>query len=114
MSTVTNLFVDQGSYFSRFINLVTPAGDVFDLTDYTVSSQMRKSSGSSTGYAIPCEIVDPAVGKVKIKLNAATTDGIPAGRYLYDMEVTDTTGEKLRVLEGIIVITPQITRVQNA
>jgi len=111
MATVSNLFVDQGSYFSRFLTLVTPAGNVFDLTDYTVSSQMRKSATSSTAYEIPCVIVDPAAGKIKLRLTAASTENIPAGRYLYDLEVTDDSGEKLRVLEGIINIVPQITRV---
>lgn len=114
MATVTNLFVDQGSYFSRFINLLTPDGVIFDLTNYTVSSQMRKSSGSSTGYSIPCEVVDTIMGKIKIQIGAADSDNIPAGRYLYDVEVRDVTGEKLRVLEGIIVIAPQITRTQSA
>jgi hypothetical protein len=110
MATVSNLFVDQGSYFSRFITLVTPAGTTFDLTGYTVSSQMRKNTTSSIGYTIPCSITDASAGKVKLRLNAETTENIPAGRYLYDIEITDNTGEKLRVVEGIITIVPQITR----
>jgi hypothetical protein len=111
MATVSNLFVDQGSYFSRFINITTPAGSAFDLTNYTVASQMRKSAASSIAYTIPCSIVDPLSGKIKLRLDAASTDNIPAGRYLYDIEVTDATGEKLRVLEGIIFLLPQMTRV---
>lgn len=111
MSTVSNIFVDQGSYFSRFITLVTPAGTTFDLTGYTVSAQMRKHTSSSIGYTIPCTIVDAQAGKIKMRLNAASTESIPAGRYLYDIEVADDAGERLRVVEGIITITPQITRV---
>lgn len=111
MSTVSNLFVDQGSYFSRFVTAVTPAGTPYDLTGYTVASQMRKYSGSTTAYNISCTVVDPQAGKIKIKLDAASSEAIPAGRYLYDVEITDSTGEKLRVLEGVVTILPQMTRV---
>lgn len=110
MATVLNLFVDQGSFYSKYITVLAPAGTVYDLTDYTVSSQMRKSSESSISYDIPCTIVNPSQGKIKLRFGAATTESIPPGRYLYDVEVTDSAGEKLRVLEGVVVITPQMTR----
>lgn len=110
MATVLNLFVDQGSFYSKTLTVLQPSGEVYDLTDYTVSSEMRKSSESTTGYSIPCSITNPALGKIRLRFTAATTESIPAGRYLYDVEITDTAGEKLRVLEGVIVITPQMTR----
>ena len=110
MSTVSNLFVDQGSYFSKFLTVYGSSGVVIDLTGYTVASQMRKSSGSSVAYVLPCLITDTIAGRIKIRLDAASTENIPAGRYMYDVEITDPTGEKLRVLEGIVTIIPQITR----
>jgi len=111
MATVSNLFVDQGSYYSTFVNVVAANGTPLNLTDYSVSAQMRKSPGSSVGYNIPCSIVDPELGKIKIRFDAESTDSIPAGRYLYDIEITDDTGEKLRILEGVLNLIPQITRV---
>lgn len=110
MATALNLFVDQGSYFSKFVSVMTPNGTPYDLTNYTVSSQMRKNAGSSIAYNIPCEITAPVSGKVKIKMTAASTENIPPGRYLYDIEITDSTGQKLRVLEGVLTINPQMTR----
>jgi len=36
---------------------------------------------------------------------------IPAGRYLYDIEIKITNNsDKTRVLEGIVVVTPEITK----
>ena len=43
-------------------------------------------------------------------LPAANTTAIKAGRYLFDMQTTDTQGTVTRVLEGIITVTPEITR----
>jgi hypothetical protein len=45
-----------------------------------------------------------------MSLAAANTSNIKAGRYLFDLETTDTIGTVNRVLEGIITVTPQITR----
>jgi hypothetical protein len=37
------------------------------------------------------------------------TSAIKAGRYVYDIEITGD-GETLRVLEGIVVINPEVTK----
>jgi len=110
MATVSNLFVDQGSYFSTFINVVAADGTPLNLSTYTVAGQMRKSPASSVGYDIPCSIIDPELGRIKIRLDAESTENIPSGRYLYDIEITDDTGEKLRIIEGVLNLIPQITR----
>ena len=39
------------------------------------------------------------------------TRDIPAGRYLYDVEITSPEGERTRVLEGIVTVTPEITKI---
>jgi hypothetical protein len=91
--------------------MTSATGAPLNLAGYTVASQMRKNSGSSTSYDIPCTIVDPALGRIKIRLDSASTNDIPAGRYFYDVEITDAGGEKLRVIEGIITIIPQMTRI---
>jgi hypothetical protein len=32
------------------------------------------------------------------------------GRYLYDVEITSSEGEVSRVVEGVVTVTPGITR----
>ena len=52
------------------------------------------------------------MGKVRIQLTSSESEAIPPGRYLYDIEITETsTGIKTRVIEGIVTITPQITQI---
>jgi hypothetical protein len=39
----------------------------------------------------------------------AVTSGLEPGRYLYDVEITDTTNIT-RVVEGTVTVTPGMTR----
>jgi hypothetical protein len=72
---------------------------------------MRKSYGSSTAYSFTAEVYDAATGRIRIRLSASQSELIPTGRYLYDIEITSSTGTKKRVVEGIVTVTPQITQV---
>lgn len=111
MATTANLFVDSGSDYSNIITIASSTGGALDLTNYTVKSQMRKSYGSSTYYDFTATVYDAPTGKIRLQITAANTSLIPAGRYLYDIEITNTnTSAKTRVLEGIVVVTPEITK----
>jgi hypothetical protein len=35
---------------------------------------------------------------------------VPAGRWLYDLEVESSNGEVYRLLEGRFAVTPEVTR----
>lgn len=111
MATITNLYIDQGSTFNSIVTLRNQNGTLMNLTNYTVKSQFRKSYQSSQAYTITVSLYDAPNGKVKLHMDAAYLSSIKAGRYLYDIEITSPLNEKLRVLEGIIVITPEITQV---
>lgn len=111
MATTANLFVDSGSDYSNIITIASSTGGALDLSNYTVKSQMRKSYGSSTYYDFTASVYDAVTGKIRLQITAANTSLIPAGRYLYDIEITNTnTSAKTRVLEGIVVVTPEITK----
>jgi hypothetical protein len=45
-----------------------------------------------------------------MSLNSAVTANIRAGRYLYDVKMTDTDNITTRVVEGILTVTPQVSR----
>lgn len=111
MATVTNLYVDQGSFFRTNVTVSSTSGTPLDLTGYTVASQMRKSYQSSTAYNFTSSITNAIQGRVRIELSSETSRTIPAGRYLYDLEVTSPTGEKTRVVEGLVIVNPEITKI---
>ena len=111
MATVTNLYIDQGTDFNAILTITNPNGTIMDLSGFTVVSQFRKSYQSSTAVNFTASIYDAEAGKILLHLDPEDTTDIKAGRYLYDVEVTSLTNIRFRVLEGIVVITPEITRI---
>ncbi len=110
MATVSNLYIDQGSDFNSIVTLTSQDGTPLELTGYTVKSQFRKSYQSSSATEFQVSVYSAANGQIKISLPASVSTTLNAGRFLYDVEITSFTGERKRVLEGIVVLTPEITR----
>ena len=81
MATKVNLVVDQGADFTTTITLTNDDGSTFDLTDYSAASQMNNS----------------------------VTAAMTSGRYVYDLELTDSSNVVSRIVEGTVTVTPQVT-----
>jgi hypothetical protein len=111
MATISNLFVDAGATYSNIITVSASNGQALDLTGYSVASQMRKSYSSSTVFAFTASIYAAQTGKIRLQLTPQQSEAIPAGRWLYDVEITSPSGTKTRVVEGIVTVTPQITQI---
>lgn len=109
MAAIQNLYIDQGTTYSLSLLVDDQNGDSKDLTEYTVAAQMRKSYNSTTAINFTAEISLPEDGEITISLTAVQTSAIKAGRYVYDIEITSDE-ETLRVLEGIVVINPEVTK----
>lgn len=112
MAAYVELYMDQGTTFRNVINLIDDTTNSYiDVTGYTIRSQMRRSYYSANATAnLVCTITDTANGEITMTLAAANTSNIKAGRYLFDLETIDTNNTVVRVLEGIITVTPEITR----
>ena len=105
------LTVDQGSTFENSLDLLNDDGTPYNLTGCSLSSQIRKSYYSSNATAnLTISIVSAVNGNANITLNSATTTNITAGRYLYDVKLTDANNNVTRIVEGILTITPQVTK----
>jgi hypothetical protein len=112
MAIKANIVIDQGTDFSSAIDLVDADGVIFNLTGYTAAAQMRKNYTSSAATTFTTAIPVPATGVINISLANTTTVGLEPGRYLYDVEITQTGSEnKTRVVEGVATVTPGMTRV---
>ena len=109
MATIQNLYIDQGTTFSLAITVSDQNGDVKDLTEYTVRGQLRKSYYTSTSVNFTATASTPLEGEITISLTATQSSALKAGRYVYDIEI-ESDEETLRVLEGIVVVNPEVTR----
>ena len=109
MATKANLVVDQGSTFSAELNLTDENGDPLNLSGYSANSQIRKWYTSSNPSATFNVVITSETGLVTLNLTSEQTSNLVAGRYVYDVEVLKN-GSTSRIVEGIITVTPQVTR----
>lgn len=111
MAATVYLEVDQGSDFSTIIDLQNDDNTPMNITNFSVYSQFRKSYGSVNVYNFVATIHSPLNGQIKLSLPGAFTSSIKAGRYLYDVEIISENNVRTRVLEGIVTINPEITKI---
>lgn len=109
MAIKANLQIDQGADFSTEIDVLDDDGEVVDLTGYTGAAQMRKHYTSTTSVAFGVAI-NASGGTVTLTMNAATSANVVYGRYVYDCELTSSGNTVSRLVEGIVTVTPQVTR----
>lgn len=109
MATRVNIVIDQGTDFETSINLTDSSGDQLDLTGMSAASQIRKTHTSSNSVAFTTALAN-ASGTLTLSLNNATTSSMTAGRYVYDVELTDASNVISRILEGVVTVTPEVTR----
>jgi hypothetical protein len=112
MAAYVELYIDQGTTFNNIINLTDDVTNTpINISGYSISSQIRRSYYSANISAnITCAISNVANGEITMSMTSANTANIKAGRYVFDVKATDTSSVTSRILEGIITVTPQVTR----
>lgn len=108
MATKSNIVIDQGATFSTDITLTDENGDALNLVGYVANSQLRKwyTSTNSVSFAAS---TNTDSGVITLSLTANQTASLTAGRYVYDVEISDGTTIS-RIVEGIVTVTPNVTR----
>jgi hypothetical protein len=106
------LYIDQGTTFADTIHLTSDVtGANMNLSGYSARSQMRRSHYSQNASAnLTCTIATPNSGQIAITLTSANTANLSPGKYVFDLEIESSTGVVTRPIEGVIVVTPGVTR----
>lgn len=87
-----NIVIEQDADFSTTYSLKRGDGSPLDLTNYTFSAAMKKWSESSGRVSFATTANgSPQTGKLTITLTSAQTGIITAGRYNYDILVTNVS-----------------------
>lgn len=108
MATKLNLLIDQGAEFIATINLNDESGGAVDISSYDGRAQIRKHYTSSN--AVNMTVATSNTGTITLSLTSSQTDDIVAGRYVYDVELVDASNNVSRIVEGIVTVTPNVTR----
>lgn len=112
MAAYTELYMDQGTTFNNTLNLFDDVTNTpLYISGYTVTAQMRRSYYSQKVTAnLTCTITNVNTGEITVSLTPAQTSAIKAGRYVFDVKTKSPENVVTRVLEGIINVTPQVTK----
>lgn len=108
------LFLEQGASFNTSITIDDVYGQAYNLQNFSANSQIRKSYYSSNATAIFSTTVNGELGQISLSLTRNQTANITPGRYVYDILIysnTDAANNTIRILEGIINVTPRVSRI---
>jgi hypothetical protein len=112
MAAIANLIIDQGANFSSDVTVKDANGNAFDLTGYTTQAKLAKGYSSTRTRTSMTSVIgtESTSGVVALGLTATQTAALDAERYVYDVEITQTsTGVVTRVIEGLITVRPNVT-----
>jgi hypothetical protein len=111
MSAKANLLIEQGTDFTTSLTVNDAAGDAVDLTGYTGAGQIRKHYSSNTATTIAVSFAsDRTSGILSLTVGRTLTANMSYGRYVYDVELTNASNTRSRLVEGLVTLTPEVTR----
>lgn len=112
-----NLLIEQGATFKH--NLSLKAGDVtapsMNLAGYKARMQMRPDLVSDeVVLELTSEngriVITPNTGNLLLTLTAAETGALTFTKVVYDLELESPVGEVVRLLQGGVSLSRQVTR----
>lgn len=107
-----DLFLEQGSTFTTQLTLQDVNGSPYELDNFTVKSQAKKSYYSTNStIQFTSSIIDAANGIIQLSANSSVTANIKPGKLVYDVVIKDTASNNVsRVLEGQVFVSPSVTK----
>ena len=104
-----NLVLDQGCTFEKVITAQNSTSGNVTISTGTCAAKMRQSFNSSNNVTVLTTAV--AGSNVTLSLTASQTAAVSAGKYVYDVEYTQSGGTIVeRLAEGIITLSAEATK----
>lgn len=113
---VVKLFIPQGATYRReFVYKDKTTRAALDLTGYTARCQFRASASDATVLYDATTAngkmeIDGATGTVALLVSPTDSDGWTFTSAVYDIELVSPTAEVTRLVQGQVVVDPNVTR----
>lgn len=106
-----NILIQQGADFAQTITLKDSVlGTPVDLTGATIRGMVRVAyTDAAPQCSFTVENTDLVNGQFTIKIPSATTTTLSFDVGVYDVEVQYASGIVDRVLQGKVVLSPEVT-----
>ena len=114
MAGQKNFEVDQNATFSFIVEYKDNDGLPIDLTGSTAKMQVRDTKGGSKlAFSLTSPAggitITPLLGKLTIKMTPTHTNKLFYPKSSYDIMVTDSNGNKIKMLEGFLTLSRSVT-----
>ncbi len=114
MAAQKNFEVDQNTTFSFVVEYKDSADQPIALTNAVAKMQVRDTKGGSKlafTLSSPASgiVIDAPNGKLTIRMSAAQTNSLFYPKSSYDIMITDSNGNKTKLLEGYITLSRSVT-----
>ena len=115
MAKKYDITIDQGATLSLVFTYKDVNNDRVDLTGYTARMQIREFH-SSPGYVLNLSTANSSIvlgganGTITVSATATQTAAIPIDSGVYDIELYSPTSTTIRLLQGAVFISPEVTR----
>ena len=115
MAKIIDIYVDQGSDFTATFPPVTDnTGSVVDLTNYTVTCQIRRSYATVYAVQFNVDSTQFSAGIITITLPNNETSGLFPTRWIYDVIIQDPINNLVtKVFEGLATVNPGVSSKPN-
>ena len=101
--------VEQGATHMFTVTITNEDGSVYDLTGATAAAQIRETKASTSASDYTCTI-DTATGVITCTMASTITDDITFTSGFWDLELTETSGRVVRLLEGSVTVSLETTK----
>lgn len=109
-----NLTFSQGATWKLSMAYNNSDGVPIDLSNYTARMQARTTYTAATAALTLTNgsgiTLGGTAGSIDLLVPASTTATIGAAQYVYDMELVSASNEVTRLIEGTLIVTPEVTR----
>jgi len=114
MAGQKNFEVDQNATFSFIVEYKDNNGLPIDLTGASAKLQVRDTKGGSKlAFTLTSPAggitITPLLGKLNIKMTPTQTSKLFYPKSSYDIMVTDSNSNKIKLLEGFITLSRSVT-----
>ena len=114
MAGQKNWEVDQNTTFMFEAVYKDPEGNPIDLTGASAKMQVRDlKGGSKLAFTLTSPnggiVIDPLNGKISIKMTPTQTNKLFYPKSSYDIMLTDSNLNKIKLLEGFLTLSRSVT-----
>ena len=111
MGAGTNNFtLEQGATFNRQLS-IAENNSPLNLTGYSAAMQLRSTYDTATvALSVTCAVINATQGILSISASASSTAALEEGMYVYDLELTSSSGVVTRLIQGQVTVSPEVTR----